>query len=424
MAEEFQIGGGNWWGSSRTRFEGGTTPSSSSGLISMGSSFGWPAEIVDLNYKAISSSNFTNSVSASVSSSPMPFQDTRKLAQDPNSQMMGLGLSSHAMDWHQNNPRRGGERAETRYLPGLQQNTSFAANFDQQEIGMESWRSQKLNSSNSDQANEYKQFSTPNISSSFQMDPAAYGSPSSTISSQGTVLGSDQNQQRPNFMYPANNYGLSNHPAGELSPSLSKLPRYLRNSPPKQQSNSQMQFSNDAPSWNAASASMNDVRPSTFFSPPTFNERPKNKSVVRDLGKVATKKSSSEASNKRSRSETSSSLPPFKVRKEKMGDRVTALQQLVSPFGKTDTASVLSEAIEYIKFLHEQVNALSSPYMKSGASMQHHHLGFDKSRDCKGPKQNLRSRGLCLVPVSSTFPITCETPVDFWSTPTYGATLR
>lgn len=105
MAEEFQIGGGNWWGSSRTRFEGGTTPSSSSGLISMGSSFGWPAEIVDLNYKAISSSNFTNSVSASVSSSPMPFQDTRKLAQDPNSQMMGLGLSSHAMDWNQNNPR-------------------------------------------------------------------------------------------------------------------------------------------------------------------------------------------------------------------------------------------------------------------------------------------------------------------------------
>lgn len=159
-------------------------------------------------------------------------------------------------------------------MPGLQQNTSFAANFDQQEIRMESWR-QKLNSSNSDQANEFKQFSTPNMSSSFQMDPAAYGSPSSTISSQGTVLGSE-NQQRPNnFLYPAN-YGLSNHP-GELSPSLSELrPRYLRNSPPKQQSNSRLQFSNGAaPSWNAASASMNDVRSTTFFSPPTFSERPK-----------------------------------------------------------------------------------------------------------------------------------------------------
>jgi hypothetical protein len=80
------------------------------------------------------------------------------------------------------------------------------------------------------------------------------------------------------------------------------------------------------------------------------------------------------------------------VRKEKLGDRITALQQLVSPFGKvsfwifllfsnstltiaslcfvirlkahpmvmysylfqTDTASVLHEAIEYIKFLHDQ----------------------------------------------------------------------
>lgn len=72
------------------------------------------------------------------------------------------------------------------------------------------------------------------------------------------------------------------------------------------------------------------------------------------------------------------------VRKEKLGDRVTALQQLVSPFGKvnplsfynpflflhitftlslihlycpqTDTASVLHEAVEYIKYLHDQVN--------------------------------------------------------------------
>nr|GMC89885.1 transcription factor bHLH112-like [Ipomoea batatas] len=50
----------------------------------------------------------------------------------------------------------------------------------------------------------------------------------------------------------------------------------------------------------------------------------------------------------------------MQVRKEKLGDRVTALQQLVSPFGKTDTASVLHEAIEYIKFLHDQVNVCST----------------------------------------------------------------
>ncbi|KAL2932134.1 hypothetical protein RDABS01_037544 [Bienertia sinuspersici] len=73
---------------------------------------------------------------------------------------------------------------------------------------------------------------------------------------------------------------------------------------------------------------------------------------------------------KRARIETPSSLPTFKVRKEKLGDRITALQQLVSPFGKTDTASVLHEAIEYIKFLHDQVHVLSTPYLKSGNAMQ------------------------------------------------------
>lgn len=51
MAEEFQVGGGNWWGSSRARFEGGTTLSSSSALSGMGN-FGWPTEAVDLNFRA------------------------------------------------------------------------------------------------------------------------------------------------------------------------------------------------------------------------------------------------------------------------------------------------------------------------------------------------------------------------------------
>eukprot|EP00252_Welwitschia_mirabilis_P022676 TRINITY_DN6206_c0_g1_i2.p1 TRINITY_DN6206_c0_g1~~TRINITY_DN6206_c0_g1_i2.p1 ORF type:complete len:336 (-),score=41.24 TRINITY_DN6206_c0_g1_i2:457-1464(-) len=58
---------------------------------------------------------------------------------------------------------------------------------------------------------------------------------------------------------------------------------------------------------------------------------------------------------KRPRIEAPSAIPAFKVRKEKLGDRITALQQLVSPFGKTDTASVLLEAIGYIKFLQQQI---------------------------------------------------------------------
>lgn len=109
-----------------------------------------------------------------------------------------------------------------------------------------------------------------------------------------------------------------------------------------------------------------------------------------------------------------SSSPPFKVRKEKLGDRVAALQQLVAPFGKTDTASVLMEAIGYINFLQNQVQTLSFPYMKSsrnqacnraimGQGQQHQ----DNTDQCDETRmmtmmmpRDLRSRGLCLVPLS------------------------
>ncbi|XP_048434726.1 uncharacterized protein LOC125474789 [Pyrus x bretschneideri] len=90
--------------------------------------------------------------------------------------------------------------------------------------------------------------------------------------------------------------------------------------------------------------------------------------------------------------------------KEKLGERITALQQLVSPYGKvelqkpksshpvnyfltiflqihrkyffffwelgklgvlqTDTASVLHEVMGYIRFLREQVQVLCSPYLE------------------------------------------------------------
>ncbi|KAL6539189.1 hypothetical protein OROGR_011838 [Orobanche gracilis] len=82
---------------------------------------------------------------------------------------------------------------------------------------------------------------------------------------------------------------------------------------------------------------------------------------------------------KKARVQQSSAQPALKVRKEKLGDRITALHQLVSPFGKTDTASVLSEAIGYIRFLEGQIEDLQKLKVK-----------------------DLRHRGLCLVPISST----------------------
>ncbi|XP_073053606.1 transcription factor bHLH153-like isoform X1 [Primulina eburnea] len=69
------------------------------------------------------------------------------------------------------------------------------------------------------------------------------------------------------------------------------------------------------------------------------------------------------------RLKTDVALSP-KDKKEKVSERISALQQLVSPYGKTDTASVLFEAMEYLKFLHEQVKVLSAPYLYSTPTTQ------------------------------------------------------
>ncbi|KAM7530742.1 hypothetical protein LguiB_034152 [Lonicera macranthoides] len=170
----------------------------------------------------------------------------------------------------------------------------------------------------------------------------------------------------------------------------------------------------------------NDIGAS--FAPSTFEEKSNcsklaakfqvHNEEVRENGYVV-KNSNHEPAFKRLRIETPSPLPTFKVRKEKLGDRITALQQLVSPFGKTDTASVLHEAVEYINLLHAQVNVLSTQYMKNGAPIQQQlrEPSRNNLKDTKGP--DLRSRGLCLVPISSTFPVAAETTTEFW-TPTFG----
>jgi len=46
----------------------------------------------------------------------------------------------------------------------------------------------------------------------------------------------------------------------------------------------------------------------------------------------------------------------------------------------------------------------------------------DNLKESEGRKQDLRSRGLCLVPISSTFPVANESSVDFW-TPTFGGAV-
>ncbi|KFK39275.1 hypothetical protein AALP_AA3G223200 [Arabis alpina] len=115
------------------------------------------------------------------------------------------------------------------------------------------------------------------------------------------------------------------------------------------------------------------------------------------------------------RNQDKSSVGITKVRKERLGERIAALQQLVSPYGKTDAASVLHEAMGYIKFLQDQIQVLSSPYL-----INHHNLLIDGgvvTGDVTPAKKvrDLRSRGLCLVPVSSTVHVENSNGADLWS---------
>lgn len=98
-------------------------------------------------------------------------------------------------------------------------------------------------------------------------------------------------------------------------------------------------------------------------------------------------------------------------RREKLGERISTLQQLVSPFGKTDTASVLHEAMGYIRFLHDQVQVLCSPYLQRLPSLPD---GEEEKKE-EATSNDLRSRGLCLVPMDCTAHVANNNGADFWS---------
>lgn len=212
-----------------------------------------------------------------------------------------------------------------------------------------------------------------------------------------------------------------------LQNSQVRLAQFMKASPsppPKQQ----LQFSNETHFWNPSASSSISTATNQAHSLILQNQTSSFsnnhfKTNIPGLGapsSMVKRSSGNEPALKKPNLETPSPLPTFKmqVRKEKLGDRITALQQMVSPFGKTDTASVLHETIEYIKFLHDQVQVLSAPYLKNSQqnyqqikSLQKSTEDFEVQND-----QDLRSQGLCLVPISSTFPVANDIPTDFWNT--------
>ncbi|KAG5077586.1 hypothetical protein JHK82_056281 [Glycine max] len=175
-----------------------------------------------------------------------------------------------------------------------------------------------------------------------------------------------------------------------------------------------------------------------------FNSLPKSNSLQKKrngMGQESVTKVGvgSQRQTKKNKAENPTSTGHAK-RKEKLGERIAALQQLVSPFSKTDTASVLHEAMGYIRFLHDQVQVLCSPYLQSLPSSYHQnqHLMWSQLQFCcKDPddvaeitgdgvineeevNKDLRSRGLCLIPVGCTVHVAGSNGADFWSSAATG----
>ncbi|XP_059649821.1 transcription factor bHLH111 [Cornus florida] len=189
-----------------------------------------------------------------------------------------------------------------------------------------------------------------------------------------------------------------------------------------------------APKPNLKSSNLSDCKKQDIQNSPQFQQPTISKchTLTRNNGRgqgitnEGKKKRSEENSDtvQKKPKQESSTVTSVKMQgpKVKLGDKITALQQIVSPFGKTDTASVLWEAINYIRCLQEQVQLLSNPYLKTNASKDSWG-GMDR-KDRGEAKLDLKSRGLCLVPISCTPQVYRDNTAgsDYW-TPAYRGCL-
>ncbi|PKA45672.1 Transcription factor bHLH112 [Apostasia shenzhenica] len=447
MAEDFQAG--NWWkasgGARSNDFDGSPAAASisSSAVLtdvrvgSAGGSFNWSAsnEIAGANR-------------------PRDCEDLAAGAAnlvDSGLQLSSFGLSNPSMDWSQTllmNTGRGGDQSSFQAM--LQQPQELDPVVEPPRIPFKNMNQPFLlesgECSSSGNISGFQLASSSPSSSYRCSSPMLQGlfDPADQTRSQQSLFDNQQMELKYSYQTQSNmGYrSVSSEMQGEeYSWDYKVFPQELfKGLSPKQAQNitamNQLQFTNNTPFWNASTAAANELlstRPRIYASAASsspFDPISSGSSsssginVVKSSEGAREKKlGSGEPALKKPRLESAPPpLPTFKVRKEKLGDRITALQQLVSPFGKTDTASVLHEAIEYIKFLHDQVSVLSTPYLKNGHPMQQQQkMSSDKSNDGEGPKLDLRSRGLCLVPIASTYPVASETSADFWTPTSFGA---
>ncbi|KAM5549488.1 transcription factor bHLH113-like [Rosa sericea] len=160
------------------------------------------------------------------------------------------------------------------------------------------------------------------------------------------------------------------------------------------------------------SSSVSSTSTKAVISTSKSNSNKKRNGVAQEQVQCA---STTTQAGERSSKKPKTDKPAAGKRREKLGERISALQQLVSPFGKTDTASVLHEAMGYIRFLHDQVQVLCSPYLQRLPSLPEGGGDGADKKDEEGRSNDLRSRGLCLVPMEYTAHVANNNGADFWS---------
>ncbi|AQK44492.1 Transcription factor bHLH68 [Zea mays] len=117
---------------------------------------------------------------------------------------------------------------------------------------------------------------------------------------------------------------------------------------------------------------------------------------------------SSAACRRRSRGMPAPDSRPYhQEKKDKIGERVAALQQLVSPFGKVRHGFCPAGGVG--------VHQVPAP-AAAGPELPLHARSSGRWRCAQDPQRySLRSRGLCLVPVDLTLQLTQSNGADLWA---------